>query len=207
VQIVLFPSSSPDDTSYLTHPDWRDRGITYTVGDEQHGTGWRHDHHRVTLTAPGVAAETIFEQARARLINMEIVSSRLLVYTAAWNVEGRLPQAGDLIFQRTHFIRLGEHALVDLLSAVRLGEVIDQPGLFELEYISTQGHPECGASRFIVSVDNNAVRLQMVVVSAAGLMTTRLVRPFTRWFQLKITHNILDTIAQGVRLDSVGYDH
>ncbi len=199
----FFPGSDNDDTPRVLDDAWRKRPLTYANGDEAKSGGWKDDHWQREFKVLDVDAERIFDEARARLINFDVLPIAQAQLTTLWNVETRLPQPGDVIFQRTHFVRFGGFNLVDILSATRLGEVMDAPDHFELQYISTQGHPECGTSRYRVEIDDRGrVMFRIHTISKPALWLTRLANPIiTRRFQLKITHAVLDTMVQGVLMD------
>lgn len=201
MRFQFFPSPTPDDSHYTTAPTWASRPLSYQLGDEQQSRGWYDDHSERQLTVPNVAPSRIFEQARARLINFDFLPSELVQFTGRWNVEGRMPQVGDVVFQRTHLVQLGR-PLVDVLSATHIGEMTDEPKRFILRYVTTKGHPECGTAYYQIIQESDTVYFRIHAVSKPGLWTTRLVKPLiTRRVQLRITKGILDGMATSVRLD------
>ncbi|KAB2858813.1 MAG: hypothetical protein F9K46_11440, partial [Anaerolineae bacterium] len=121
----FFPSPTPDDTKHLNQ--WRDRGLSYHPGDENKSGGWDHEQWEREIRVPGFDSTKIFEQARARLINFDVVPLGLLEITPQWNIEERLPQPSDLMIQRTHLFKIGNFRLVDVLSAVQIAQIIDEP--------------------------------------------------------------------------------
>lgn len=199
----FFPSDSPDDSGQLQHPAWRDLPVSYSEGQESKSAGWDVDRWERELSVPGVAPEKVFEQARARLINFDILPARLAQFTTTWNVEGRLPQPGDIVFQRTHFLYVGNFHLIDILSATRVKTAVDAPDYFLLQYVTTQGHPEQGTARYeLEKTAEGKVIFRINALSKPALFLTRLAKPIiTRRVQLKLTQGILDTLEKGVRLD------
>lgn len=201
MRLIFFPSPAPDDTPYTTDPTWTERPLSYLLGDEQGQRGWHDDHWERPLDIPSIVPSRIFEQARARLINFDFLPSELVQFTGQWNVEGRLPQVGDVVFQRTHLLRLGR-SLIDVLSATRIAEVIDEPQRFVLRYVTTQGHPECGTAYYQIIQESDRVFFRIHAISQPALWTTRLVKPIiTRPLQIRITKGILDGMATSVLLD------
>lgn len=198
----FFPAQECDDSSYVQSPKWRDRPITYQDGDEQRSKGWRFDTWERVLDVPGVPAEHVFQQARARLISMDVLPRDILTYTVQWQVEERLPQAGDLLFQRTHLLQFAGRYWLDVLSATRLGDVQDVDNGFMLQYIATEGHPERGFSKYAVINDGTSVRFTIETVSQPANWLTKLVgKMITRPMQLKITNAVLDYMQNSIRLD------
>jgi uncharacterized protein (UPF0548 family) len=206
MRFAFFQPSEPDDTRFLEHPDWRERPLTYTQGDENRSGGWKYDEWEREIKVPRADAATIFEQARARLINFDIIPPTIMHITTQWNHEGRLPQQGDVIFQRTHLIRIGNLHLVDVLSATRLGEVVDDADCFSLVYIATKGHPEKGFSRYSLRPSGeHSVTFKIETTSQPANFLTKLANPIiTRRTQLKITYSVLDTMERGVIMDLSG---
>ncbi|MBI5930903.1 MAG: DUF1990 family protein [Chloroflexi bacterium] len=202
----FFPSTSPDDAKHLNR--WRKRSLSYHPGDETTSSGWSQDHWEREIRVPGLDPAKIFEQARARLINFDVLPPELLEITTQWNLEERMPQAGDLIFQRTHLFKMGNFRLADVLSAVQIAQIVDEPRRFVLQYITVKGHPEKGISTYTLTwSDDDRVLFTMQPISKPANWLTRLGGPFiTRRTQLKITHAILDTLAKGVLLDLTGYE-
>jgi uncharacterized protein (UPF0548 family) len=208
MDFAFFPPIQPDDTQAFANPKWRDRTTTYTPGDENKSAGWKHDHWERDLTVASVPASDVFEQARARIISMDILPSDILDYTAQWNVEGRLPQPNDLIFQRTHLVQVGQQRIVDVLSATRIGTLTDAPGLFALQYISTSGHPERGFSVYTITQDDQSVKFIIKTISQPANLLTKLANPIiTRRTQLRITNAVLDYMKTSVHLDLIGENH
>lgn len=206
MQFDLFPSQKVDDSSRVRDPRWQNRSVTYQAGDERNAPDWRvEEWNRVFDTLPQVTPDAIFQQARARLISMDVVPPHILELTAQWNVESRLPQIGDLLFQRTHFVRFGDFRLVDLLSATRIGEIVDEPTRFVLQYITLQGHPECGVSNYVLHNDGQQVWFSIKPISRPANILTKLANPIiTRRFQVFITTQILDYVVTAVTLDLTG---
>lgn len=201
MRLEFFPSLTPDDTVAATSPLWTTRALTYQPGDEDQSKGWYNDQWERQLVIPHSEPTRIFEQARARLINFDFLPSQLVQFTAQWNVESRLPQIGDVVFQRTHLFRLGR-PWVDVLSATHIGEVVDEAKRFTLSYITTKGHPECGTASYQVIQENDAVYFRMNAISTPGLWATHLVKPIiTRPLQIRITKGILDGMMTAVLLD------
>jgi uncharacterized protein (UPF0548 family) len=206
MRFTFFPQTDPNDSSLLQNPTWQERPLTYIEGDEKRSNGWKHDKWECEIMVSRADAATIFDQARARLINFDILPPTIMHVTTQWNFEGRLPQQGDVIFQRTHLIRIGNWHVVDVLSATRLGKVIDEPDLFSLVYIATKGHPEKGYSRYSLRpTGNHSVMFRIETISQPANMLTKLANPIiTRRTQLKITHSVLDTMERGVIMDLSG---
>lgn len=206
MRFAFFQPTDPDDSRFLEHPNWRARPLTYHQGDENQSGGWKYDEWEHEIKVPRANAATIFDQARARLINFDIIPSTIMNVTTQWNLEGRLPQQGDVIFQRTHLIRIGNLHVVDVLSATRLGEVVDESDHFSLVYIATQGHPEKGFSRYSLRPNGeHSVIFKIETTSQPANILTKLASPIiTRRTQLKITHSVLDTMERGVIMDLSG---
>lgn len=202
----FFPSNQNDDTKHVTDPQWQNLASNYQSGDENVVRGgWRKEEWQRILEAPQVSLDVIFQQARARLISMDIAPISLLELTAQWNVEDRLPQVGDLIFQRSHLFRMGNLRLADLLSAVRIGDVVDEPNRFELQVVALKGHPERGASRYILLNDGHHVWFRMAPISKPANTLTRLADPIlTRRIQVYVTASMLDYMVTAVTLDLTG---
>lgn len=201
----IWPPHNPDDNTRFQQPIWRDRKVTYQAGDDQQGSGWKYDQWERVFNISGVSADAIFQQARARLISMDIVPPALLEFTAQWNTQSRLPQVDDLIFQRTHLFQIGGRRLVDLHSATRIGDVIDEPNRFELQYIATEGHPERGFSRYTIAQGNDVVMFTIRTTSQPANILTKLANPIiTRRMQLRVTNSILDYMVTTVTLDLTG---
>ena len=201
MQFEIFPKGSLDDCVFFDKPAWQNRTVTYKAGDEDTSGGWRYDFWERSLDVPNVSAEAIFEQARARLISMDVIPDDLLEYTVQWQVENRLPQVNDLLFQRTHLIHMRDFRVLDVLSATRIGKLVDEPNLFMLQYIATEGHPECGRSNYSVIKEDDTVRFTIDTISKPALLLTKLAKPFTRRTQLKITNAVLDYMQNAIRLD------
>ncbi len=206
MKFSFFQPSDPEDTWFLQHPAWKNRPITYSEGDENRSTGWKHDTWERVIKVAKIDAPQIFEQARARLINFDILPTSIMHVTPQWNIESRLPQEDDLVFQRTHLVRLGNWHIVDVLSATKIGEVIDEPDLFSLIYIATKGHPEKGYSRYSLYPNgDNQITFKIETVSQPANILTKIANPIvTRRTQLKITNSVLDTMERGVIMDLSG---
>ncbi len=202
----FFPSQTPDDSKRLTQ--WRNRGLSYHPGDEIQSDGWDQEKWEREIRVPGFDPARIFEQARARLINFDVLSPELLEITSQWNVEERLPQPGDLMIQRTHLFKIGNFRLADVLSAVQIVQIVDEPHRFALQYSTVKGHPEKGCSTYTLTWTNDdRVLFTMQPISKPGNWLTRLANPIiTQRVRLKVTHAILDTLAKGVLLDLTGYE-
>lgn len=199
--LEFFPSITPDDTVAAARPLWTTRSLTYQLGDEHQSKGWYDDRWERQLVIPHSGPTRIFEQARARLINFDFLPSLLVQFTAQWNVESRLPKIGDVVFQRTHLVRL-DRPWVDVLSATHISDVVDEAKHFTLRYITTKGHPECGTASYQVIQENDAVYFRIHAISKPALWTTRLVKPIiTRPLQIRITKGILDGMMTAVLLD------
>lgn len=204
----VFPSKNNRDYLNLTDPIWRNRPVTYQPSDENKSSGWNNDHWEREIKVPGADPTKIFEQARARLINFDIMPVDILEVTPSWTIEGRLPHSGDLLFQRTHLLKIGGFRLLDVLSATRIDEVIDEPRRFVLQYTATKGHPEKGTAWYTLehTDDDRVVFMLKSMSKPANLLTQLGTRIITRPIQLKITRAILDTFAKGVLLDLTGYE-
>ncbi len=202
----FFPSQTPDDTTRISQ--WRDRTLSYHPGDETQSGGWDHEQWECEIRVPGFDPAKIFEQARARLINFDVVPPELLEITTQWNVEERLPQGGDLMIQRTHLFKMGNFRLADVLSAVQIAQIVDEPRRFALQYSTVKGHPEKGCSTYTLTwTDDDRVLFTMQPISKPGNWLTQLANPIiTQRVRLKVTHAILDTLAKGVLLDLTGYE-
>lgn len=201
----FFPPANPDSKPVFQNPKWRDRPTTYQPGDEERSSGWRFDNWERDLTVPGVELDAVFQQSRARIISMDILSPSILEFTPQWNVEDRLPQVDDLIFQRTHLIQFGRVQLMDVLSATRVGMVTDEAGHFALQYIATKGHPEKGFSIYTIQQHADNVKFSIKTVSQPANILTKLANPIiTRRTQLRITNAVLDYVKTSVRLDLIG---
>lgn len=201
----FFPPAKPDDTTAFQNSRWQERTTTYQPGDEEKTDGWKHDQWERSLLVPGIAVSTVFAQARARIISMDILPSDILEYTAQWNIEGRLPQENDLIFQRMHLVRLSNIRLIDVLSATRIGKVIDEPQYFALQYIATKGHPERGFSVYTLQQQAKSVLFTIRTISQPANIFTKLANPIiVRRTQLHITKAVLDYVKTSVQLDLSG---
>lgn len=206
MNLHFFPSQTPNDTTRISL--WHDRDLSYHPGDETTSSGWNQEQWEREIIAPGIDPARIFEQARARLINFDVLPPELLEITTQWNVEERLPQAGDLIIQRTHLFKIGSFRLVDVLSAGQIVQIVDESRHFSLQYVTVKGHPEKGTSTYTITcTDDDRVLFTMQPISKPGNWLTRLVNPIiTRRVRLRVTHAILDTLAKGVLLDLTGYE-
>lgn len=202
MSFVLFPPLSPDDSEYVSSLKWTQRPLTYAPGDEQHGRGWNQDSWERELSLSQTDPQLVFDYARARLINFDIAPAKLAHFTPSWTIKERLPQAGDIVFQRTHLLGLGWRFVIDVLSVTRIVRVVDESHYFELQYTTTKGHPECGTARYRVARIGDQVLFSIDSVARPGLWITRLATSIiTRHIQLAITKGILDMMVQGVRLD------
>lgn len=206
MNFIFFPSQTSDDTKRLTQ--WRNRGLSHHPGDETQSGGWDQEQWEREIRVPGFDPAKIFEQARARLINFDVVPPELLEITTQWNIEERLPQPGDLMIQRTHLFKISNFRLADVLSAVQIAQIIDEPRRFALQYSTVKGHPEKGQSTYTLTwTDDNRVLFTMQPISKPGNLLTRLANPImTQRVRLKVTHAILDTLTKGVLLDLTGYE-
>ncbi len=202
----FLPSQTPDDTKRLTQ--WRDSVRSYRPGDETQSGGWDQEKWEREIRVPGFDPARIFEQARARLINFDVVPPELLEIITQWNVEERLPQPGDLMIQRTHLFKIGNFRLADVLSAVQIAQIVDEPRRFALQYSTVKGHPEKGCSTYTLTWTNDdRVLFTMQPISKPGNWLTQLANPIiTQRVRLKVTNAILDTLAKGVLLDLTGYE-
>lgn len=201
----FFPSHQTDDMIYVTDPKWQNLPNSYQAGDETKSRGWRQDQWERTFEVAGVTPAHIFQQARARLISMDIAPPSLLELTAQWNVEARLPQMGDVLFQRSHLFRVGNVRFADLLSAVRIGDVVDESDRFELQVVALKGHPERGVSRYILLNDGNYVWFRIAPISKPANIFTQLANPIlTRRIQVYLTESMLDYVVTAVTLDLTG---
>ncbi|PJF40396.1 MAG: hypothetical protein CUN55_12775 [Phototrophicales bacterium] len=178
MRFSFFSPQASDDTRYILDPQWLSLPNSYHVGDETRSQRWKQDQWLKTFNIPQVPPEKIFQQARARLISMDIISPQILELTAQWNVEGRLPQAGDLLFQRTHLVRLGNIHIIDLLSATRITSVVDEPARFVLQYTTLKGHPEKGISNYIIENNGENVTFSIQSIAKPANIITQLVNPF-----------------------------
>ncbi len=205
MQFHFFPPRYNDDTQRLLSSAWQNRPNNYQLRDENVSSGWKHDEWVRVFDIPSATPAEIFQQARARIISMDIIPPRLMELTAQWNVEDRLPQVGDLLFQRTHLLGMRGWHVADILSATRMGDVIDEPERYELQYIAVKGHPEKGASRYIVANDGQQVRFTIKPVSKPANILTQLANPIiTRRVQVHVTNSILDYVVTAVTLDLTG---
>ncbi|MCQ3929718.1 MAG: hypothetical protein DPW16_04610 [Chloroflexi bacterium] len=202
----FFPPQALDDTKRISQ--WWDRALSYHPGDETQSGGWDQEQWEREIRVPGFDPAKIFEQARARLINFDVLPPELLEVTTQWNVEEHLPQPGDLMIQRTHLFKIGNFRLADVLSAVKITQIIDEPRRFALQYVTVKGHPEKGQSTYTITwTDDNRILFTMQPISKPGNLLTRLANPIiTQRIRLKVTHAILDTLAKGVLLDLTGYE-
>lgn len=208
MEFAFLQSAYPDDSAKLQEAKWNGLATSYADGDETKSSGWYIDHWERELSVAGIEAEQVFEQARSRLINFDLVPPHLAQFTTTWNIEGRMPEAGDRVFQRTRFFHLGSLQLVDVFSMTCVAQVIDEEKRFLLQYLTTQGHPESGTARYVIErTEDNRVFFRIHAIAKPTLWTTRLVKRFiTRPIQLKITKGILDTMERGLRLDLTGQE-
>ncbi|NDJ87215.1 MAG: DUF1990 family protein [Chloroflexi bacterium] len=197
----FLPAHHADDTAKILASKWQDRGASYTAGDEHTGRGWHTAKYRRTLSFPGPEVAAVFDQARARLINCDFVPFHRATFTGIWNSQGRLPQPGDLLFQRFHLLRFAGRSLLDLLATARIADLNDQPGYFTIQTSTTRGHPIPGSADYAVAVERGEVVFEMQVIARPGTMFTWLTWPLVSWYQKKFWQAILTTMVKGVRLD------
>ena len=200
----FLPSQTTTDTAIFEQAEWLERPTSHTIGDEDQSSRWNRDSLEHPLNVGPISIDDIFQQARARLISMDIIPASVLEYTGQWMVEARMPQADDLIFQRTHMLQFNGRPLFDLVSAVRIANVIDEDACFALHFVTTIGHPVRGHSQFAVKKNDDHVAFAINAVSKPATWFSRLASPMARRKQFQVKHSIFNYLQTTIRLDLAG---
>ncbi len=82
------------------------------------------------------------------LFSYNIFPRRVMDFVSEWSICGRRMRVGDLIIQRAFMPPLG--AGICLEFAVRVTRVFESGSCRGFEYVSLEGHPEAGTSRFCI---------------------------------------------------------
>ncbi|MCS6909754.1 MAG: DUF1990 domain-containing protein [Anaerolineales bacterium] len=132
-----FPRLSARDDAHLLD-QWRAARPTYRRGDELNGMAWKHDRHTHIIFPQATHAQ--FERAAHLLWRYDFYPPELMEHVSDFSRAGRTLREGDLIVQRIHAVP----GLLDVLTAVRVSEVIDEPRRKGFAYVTTQAHFKIG---------------------------------------------------------------
>lgn len=203
MKLEWLPSATSINNAVFEDPLWVSRQVTYNDATSVDGQ-WEEKTWTRSIRVLNFGAAAVFEQIRARLLSLDIISPTRLQYGGQWLYEDRLPQVHDLVFQRTHLISIGKRVIVDVLSAVRVGDVTNDSNEFALTLITTNGHPVQGYSRFAITVQHDGVAFSIHSVSRPATTISSLLKPITRRTQHSISTAILNYVETATRLDLTG---
>ncbi|MGQ0600185.1 MAG: DUF1990 family protein [Anaerolineales bacterium] len=170
--------SAHNDARWLAQ--WRAARPTYQRGDELDGLRWKDDRHTRSLNP--AAPRALFDRAAERLLRYDFYPPTMLTHTSEFVRQNRRLRLGELIVQRIHAVP----GLLDVVTATRVSEVIDEPRRQGFAYVATQAHFEIGEWWcWLAWQPEGELTVHIRSISRAGPRLPRWQRGYARRLQLR----------------------
>ncbi|MEN7549255.1 DUF1990 family protein [Rapidithrix thailandica] len=130
------------------------------------------------------------------LFDYKIFPANIMTSLTQWDAENRSIQVGDTIVQQVYF---PPHPLLSqkIILAVRVNQLIDQPGRKGFAYETLSGHAERGISTFTIEETENKLLFKIHIFSTPGHWLTQFTDTiFTSPYQSYCTYKALRNVKK-----------
>lgn len=165
----------------FTHGDLA--GATRELAAAPHG--YRLDRYGAELGR----GDAVFDRAKAAL-------ARLDNYPPSFT---RVVRGFDTPAEGALFATVARHLGFASVLPCRIIYTIDAPARFGLGFGTLPGHAERGEERFVVSIEDDVVRYDVLAISRPAGLLPRLGAPITRHYQRRFQRETLETMCRQTR--------